>query len=441
MIVCLLVVLAGGAAAWDCAVWTSEYAPTAWTIRSYVHWLDEPTAQVYAADRAIIGGFDVNGWGPDYPFLSIFGPETGGNPVRELQAQLALAVFPEAIVLAGDAAYVAAGPGGILVVDLANLAAPVLVATLPTNGSCRDIAWDAERDVLVSAEWDSIRTWSTANRTAPERIGALRVGQAMAVELRDETAFVANGTLGLAVLDLTLPEAPTLLGQAPAGGNAYDVALWGDQALLASPTAGLVRIDITDPALPTWRSVSPLSGEGVQVLVHGDFAYVLSARVEPFGVDYLDDVQLFQLAEGRRPVLLATVLHAPLQKLAKAGDFLAVAKGADVLGLPWRCPIVVPVPDQPASGGLDQPFPNPFNPAATFRFALPAGHRGRVEICDARGRRITTLWRGEGDARPHEATWRGTDAQGRAVASGTYVFVLRDETDGTTRTRRASLLK
>ena len=52
VIVCLLVVLAGGAAAWDCAVWTSEYAPTAWMIRSYVHWLDEPTAQVYAADRA-----------------------------------------------------------------------------------------------------------------------------------------------------------------------------------------------------------------------------------------------------------------------------------------------------------------------------------------------------------------------------------------------------
>jgi len=72
--------------------------------------------------------------------------------------------------------------------------------------------------------------------------------------------------------------------------------------------------------------------------------------------------------------------------------------------------------------------PNPFNPAATVRFALPARGRVTVQIFDVAGRLVRTLVAGARDAGMHEVLWDGASDAGRAVPSGSYFCRVQTET-------------
>ena len=76
----------------------------------------------------------------------------------------------------------------------------------------------------------------------------------------------------------------------------------------------------------------------------------------------------------------------------------------------------VEVPEVPVSFGLDQNFPNPFNPSTTVRFALPAESHVRIELLDMLGRTVRTLVDEVRGAGRHDVV---VDA--RMLASGTYL--------------------
>ena len=87
---------------------------------------------------------------------------------------------------------------------------------------------------------------------------------------------------------------------------------------------------------------------------------------------------------------------------------------------------------------LFQNHPNPFNPSTTIPYQLPAPAYVRLEVFNLLGQRVATLVDEEQQAGRHTATWNGTDAAGRPVASGLYLYRLRGS--GTSDTRRMVLL-
>ncbi len=78
----------------------------------------------------------------------------------------------------------------------------------------------------------------------------------------------------------------------------------------------------------------------------------------------------------------------------------------------------------PAAPVLLAGYPNPFNPATTIGFSLPAAGPVRLFVCDVRGRRIRSLVDGTLPAGRHEVVWRGRDESGRSVAAGIYFYRL-----------------
>ena len=83
--------------------------------------------------------------------------------------------------------------------------------------------------------------------------------------------------------------------------------------------------------------------------------------------------------------------------------------------------------DMPASAPTIDLSPNPFNPRTRVTLALPGGGSGRLDILDVRGRALATPWRGTlGDA-PLSLDWQAIDKNGLPLASGVYVFRLRDD--------------
>jgi hypothetical protein len=83
--------------------------------------------------------------------------------------------------------------------------------------------------------------------------------------------------------------------------------------------------------------------------------------------------------------------------------------------------------DIPTTFGLDQNFPNPFNPSTTVRFQLPAASFVTLKVFDVLGREVATLVRAELPAGFHQSTWNGADAAGRLSSSGMYLLVMQAE--------------
>ena len=82
---------------------------------------------------------------------------------------------------------------------------------------------------------------------------------------------------------------------------------------------------------------------------------------------------------------------------------------------------------------LFQNYPNPFNPSTTIPYQLPAPARVRLEVFNLLGQRVATLVDEEQQAGLHTAAWNGTDAAGRPVGAGVYLYGLRGGAPGGTR--------
>ena len=87
---------------------------------------------------------------------------------------------------------------------------------------------------------------------------------------------------------------------------------------------------------------------------------------------------------------------------------------------------------------LGQNYPNPFNPSTIIPYQLPASTHVRLEVFNLLGQRVATLVDEVQSAGFHTARWDATDAAGRAVASGVYLYRLRSE--GASSTRRMVVL-
>ena len=78
----------------------------------------------------------------------------------------------------------------------------------------------------------------------------------------------------------------------------------------------------------------------------------------------------------------------------------------------------------PARLHLGQNYPNPFNPSTIIPYQLPVPVRVRLEVFNILGQRVATLVDGERPAGFHTAAWDATDASGRGVGSGVYLYRL-----------------
>ncbi|MCI0452627.1 MAG: T9SS type A sorting domain-containing protein [Candidatus Latescibacteria bacterium] len=94
----------------------------------------------------------------------------------------------------------------------------------------------------------------------------------------------------------------------------------------------------------------------------------------------------------------------------------------------------------PGTLALAQNVPNPFNPATTIAYDVPAGGAHvTIAIYDVTGRAVRTLIDGRHPAGTHRVVWDGRNASGTPVASGVYLYRM---TSGTfVQTRRMVLLK
>ncbi len=94
---------------------------------------------------------------------------------------------------------------------------------------------------------------------------------------------------------------------------------------------------------------------------------------------------------------------------------------------------VSPVSELPSQLTLRQNHPNPFNPQTSISFSLPAAGVVKLNIYNATGGLVRTLIDESLPSGLYQQVWDGTDAVGRRVASGLYLYRLETPTSKLTR--------
>lgn len=93
----------------------------------------------------------------------------------------------------------------------------------------------------------------------------------------------------------------------------------------------------------------------------------------------------------------------------------------------------------PEQTELGMAYPNPFNPVTSISYNLTTPGVVNIEIFSVRGQKIRSFQRSHSTAGKYHITWDGTDEQGKASASGAYLY--RMQTGNYNCTRKMMLMK
>ncbi len=193
-----------------------------------------------------------------------------------------------------------------------------------------------------------------------------------------------------------------VLTESAAGGDVLDV-------VIASPTSGWAIVSTPSFTTELIR-FDPSTGTKTGT-VYAPGAYVLQdVERGPDGRIYLADRTA--TAPGIRCYDATTGVEETTAP---------ISTGLPPFDIAFDAPVQTAVGETPAAPAwLGDAWPNPFSGATTLPFGLREDAAVRLEIFDAAGRRVRTLFRGARGAGEYRVAWDGADDRGRPVASGVY---------------------
>jgi hypothetical protein len=228
-------------------------------------------------------------------------------------------------------AYVASAEFGLAVVNVSNPAAPVtLGATIPPfTGS--HLAVSGSLAFVAGNGWGIVVDLS--NPADPAPIGSLAgtmSGVAMAGQYAYALLYVSGnpGHYDLIVVTLQVPSAPAIVGRVTVGAGG-GVAVVGSLAYVAAGSAGLQIVDVSNPAAPRIVSTVDTPGSAKGVAVANGYAYVADTT----------SVQVIDVHSSTSP-FISGALPSAANTVAVAGNRLYALNGSQFLVIDVTSPAV-----------------------------------------------------------------------------------------------------
>ena len=108
-------------------------------------------------------------------------------------------------------------------------------------------------------------------------LGTSASGRSPSTAVLNNIAYMADGTLGLNIVDINVPNTPVLLASQDTPGLALGVAVIDGIAYVADATSGIQLISVSDPANPVLLAQLTTSGEARGVVVLDGNVYVIDS--------------------------------------------------------------------------------------------------------------------------------------------------------------------
>ena len=255
---------------------------------------------IYGVDAQYVYAFI--GQGPRFKILNVSKPS---NPVLMGRSDLLPGVVQD-VEIVGSYAYVAAGFGGLRVIDVGD----------PTHfvevGAFEDLVW--ANDVEVEGSYAYVADPDTglwildvSDPTHPTRVGLYTQDDTNGVDVIGRYAYLATDDTRaeFQVVDVLNPASPVKVGEVNLSGLGKDVEVQGPYAYVvtASGTSGtLTIVDISSPSAPAVVGDVTVSGNAYDVIVVGSRAYVLADDLTNGG--YL---HIVEVANPAHPSIVQTM--------------------------------------------------------------------------------------------------------------------------------------
>lgn len=152
------------------------------------------------------------------------------------------------------------------------------------------------------------------------RVAATRSlpGNADDVMVVGNYAYVAAGNAGLQVVDISNPLSPAVAGSLNTGGEAWDVVVRSSRAYVANGVSGLVIIDVSTPSSPVRLGSLSLPGTSKGVDVDA-VRQIAAVAMGPSGLAVVN------VANPAAPSLLASLQGGDVRDLAISGNYVFLA--------------------------------------------------------------------------------------------------------------------
>ncbi len=186
--------------------------------------------------------------------------------------------------------------------------------------ACHDVAVVGKRAYL--ARNDGLAVFDITDPAIPEQTTRLDLPGLHRITLAGDLAYLAGGSHGLHVADLSTPDRPSLLATHDTPGRVLDVRIRGTYAFLADHRQGLTVVDLSRPDRPRTAATVPTRGEVRAVALRGD----LLATAEGSA-----GMRLFDISRPQAPrELRAPRFDERVRDVELAGDLLLVAGGRSI---------------------------------------------------------------------------------------------------------------
>lgn len=194
------------------------------------------------------------------------------------------------IVFDGNYGYVAVGDAGMSIYNVVTPSSPVLAGTIATTGRAASLSYGAitisgtptghifiaNRNPAPGISAVNVSTPATPVTSAFLSALAAPTGTAYIPYYLNGKVYIAYGTAGLRIVDVTNPSSATLLSTLALGGDSRAVVAGGNYAYIAARDSGVFVVDVTDAANPVKiKTIQTARARGVAI--NGTNLYVAAS--------------------------------------------------------------------------------------------------------------------------------------------------------------------
>ena len=240
------------------------------------------------------------------------------------------------VVVAGGIAYVACGPRGVVVIDVADPVAPRAMSAVKTRGAALRLDLQGDR-LLVADGSTGLLLIDVTEAASPVPVAAWKSrGYVRHAILRGDTVYVAEGLFGVTRLRIG-DDGFEMVWRYDTGGQARAVSLAGQKLLVANGPSGIVMLDVSGQGDPVEEGRMPIDDMARDVLKQSDsgFGFVAAGDDGIIVVDVSNPEKMVKVGEF--------VPKRPTNRIrAGQGDRLYVGNDADGMLI-----LDVSTPDKP----------------------------------------------------------------------------------------------
>ncbi|MDI6694884.1 MAG: hypothetical protein QME21_07560 [Anaerolineales bacterium] len=309
---------------------------------------DQIGGNSYAVD--VQDGYAYLGVGPRLMILDLSAPS---SPKVVGQSEMLPGVV-RGVVVQGNIAYVAAGKGGLRVLDVSQPAAPVEIGALTGFQWAMGLVVDQGR-AYIADNASGLWIVEVSDPSRPRLLGSYKLKQpASGLAISNGVVYVVQMQGALTAIDARQPENPNLLGEIALPQMSAAVALHGHYAAIAAGMEGLWMVDIADPK--AMQKVGALKATWTDgITIEDERAYLTDTMQGLLVVDISQPAQP-RLAGAQPLTLFSQQVPGQRQLVARGGRVYLANQNQGL--------VIVDVASLPAQGALlaTAVFSAPSNP-------------------------------------------------------------------------------